>query len=104
VFPDGELHELGTTISLLQEVGFEVRHSENFREHYGLTLRHWVQNLEDNWDEAVDLVGEGRARVWRLYMSGCAIGFERHSTDLQQVVALKPGGGVDGRLLRPRVA
>jgi cyclopropane-fatty-acyl-phospholipid synthase len=105
VFPDGELHELGTTVTLLQEVGLEVRHSENFREHYGLTLRRWVRNLEEHWDEAVDLVGEGRARVWRLYMSACAIGFELHSTDLQQVLAVKPGGPLDrSGALRPRVA
>ena len=36
--------------------------SKALREHYALTLRHWVANLEANWDEAVELVGLGRAR------------------------------------------
>ena len=39
VFPDGELHEVGTVISALQDHGLEVRHMENLREHYALTLR-----------------------------------------------------------------
>jgi cyclopropane-fatty-acyl-phospholipid synthase len=102
VFPDGELHELGDTVTLLQEVGLEVRHSESLREHYALTLRHWLANLEANWDEAVREVGAGRARVWKLYMTACAIGFERHSTEVHQVLAVKPEDGIDSHLpLRP---
>ena len=53
VFPDGELHEVGAVVSRIQAAGFEVRHLESLREHYPLTLRRWVQNLEDSWDEAV---------------------------------------------------
>jgi cyclopropane-fatty-acyl-phospholipid synthase len=102
VFPDGELHELGDTVTLLQEVGLEVRHTENLREHYALTLRRWLTNLDEHWDAAVDEVGEGRARVWKLYMTACAIGFERHSTEVHQVLAVKPGRGYDSGLgLRP---
>ena len=47
VFPDGELHEVGNAISALQDHGLDVRHMENLREHYALTLRHWVANLEE---------------------------------------------------------
>ena len=46
VFPDGELHEVGTMVSFFQGHGFEVRHLESLREHYALTLRHWIANLE----------------------------------------------------------
>ena len=46
VFPDGELHEVGTVVSAMQQQGLEVRHVESLREHYALTLRHWVANLE----------------------------------------------------------
>jgi cyclopropane-fatty-acyl-phospholipid synthase len=102
VFPDGELHEVGTTVSLLQEVGFEVRHEENLREHYALTLRRWVANLDEHWDEAVAEVGERRARVWKLYMSACAIGFEQHSTEVHQVLAVRDQAGGDAHMpLRP---
>jgi cyclopropane-fatty-acyl-phospholipid synthase len=102
VFPDAELHEVGSTVSLLNEVGLEVRHSENLREHYALTLRRWVQNLDAHWSEAVAEVGEGRARVWRLYMAACALGFERHSTEVHQVLAVRNRAGYDASIaLRP---
>ena len=78
VFPDGELHEVGTRrVARCSNTGLEVRHVESLREHYALTLRHWVANLEANWDEAVWIVGSGRARVWRLYMAASALNFER---------------------------
>jgi cyclopropane-fatty-acyl-phospholipid synthase len=101
VFPDGELHEVGVVVSMLQENGFEVRHLETLREHYALTLRHWVSNLEANWDAAVAEVGEARARVWRLYMAACAITFRLGGVSIQQVLAVKSTDGVSGLPLRP---
>ena len=88
VFPDGELHEVGTVVSLMQNNGFEVRDVESLREHYARTLRAWVTNLEDNWDRAVDLVGAS-ARVWRLYMAASAVNFEANRTAIHQVLAVK---------------
>src|SRR6266540_523778 len=37
VFPDGELHEVGSVVSAIQRAGFEARHMESIREHYALT-------------------------------------------------------------------
>jgi len=104
VFPDGELHEVGSVVSATQRCGFEARHVESLREHYALTLRAWTRNLEDDWDHAVSLVGEGRARVWRLYMAACAITFEEGSNQIHQVLAVKPNGGASGMPLRPSFA
>jgi len=95
VFPDGELHEVGIVAQAMQAQGFEVRDTQSLREHYGLTLRHWVRNLEEHWDEAVGLSSDGRARVWRLYMAGSAVNFEHGRTTVHQVLAVKPGP--DGR-------
>ena len=39
IFPDGEMQEISTVAASLQQAGFEVRHTENLREHYALTLR-----------------------------------------------------------------
>ncbi|HQU26076.1 MAG TPA: cyclopropane-fatty-acyl-phospholipid synthase family protein [Acidimicrobiales bacterium] len=101
VFPDGELHEVGTLVSMFQAHGFEVRHLESLREHYELTLRQWVANLETHWDAAVDEVGPERARVWRLYMAGSAVGFERRHLEVHQVLCVRPDGGRSGVALRP---
>jgi cyclopropane-fatty-acyl-phospholipid synthase len=102
VFPDGELHEVGRVISTIQRAGFEPRHEETLREHYDLTLRHWVANLERNWDDAVAEVGVGRARVWRLYMAGSAVSFGDGQTQVHQILAVRQGpGGESGLPLRP---
>jgi cyclopropane-fatty-acyl-phospholipid synthase len=101
VFPDGELHEVGSVVSAMQGRGFEVRHVESLREHYALTLRAWVANLEADWERAVELAGEGRARVWRLYMAACAVTFEDGHNQIHQVLALRPAGGRSGLPLRP---
>jgi cyclopropane-fatty-acyl-phospholipid synthase len=102
VFPDGELHEVGTVVSTIQRSGLEVRHLESLREHYALTLRAWVRNLEARWDEAAADVGLGRARVWRLYMAASALNFEAGRTQVHQVLAVRLDGGRSGMALRPR--
>ncbi|MDQ0280108.1 class I SAM-dependent methyltransferase [Rhodococcoides fascians] len=91
VFPDGELTGSGRIITEIQDVGLEVRHEENLREHYALTLAGWCQNLVDNWDACVAEAGEGTARVWGLYMAGSRLGFERNVVQLHQVLAVKLG-------------
>jgi cyclopropane-fatty-acyl-phospholipid synthase len=102
VFPDGELHEVGRVVSIMQQSGFEVRHLEALREHYALTLRRWVANLEANWDDAVGEAGEGRARVWRLYMAGSAVNFEAGRSQIHQVLATPTtDDGRSGMPLRP---
>jgi cyclopropane-fatty-acyl-phospholipid synthase len=101
VFPDGELHDVGTMVSLFQAHGLEVRHLESLREHYTLTLRHWVGNLVKRFDEAASEVGEQRARVWRLYMAGSAVNFENHHLEIHQVLTVRPERGRSGMNLRP---
>ena len=102
VFPDGELEGPGFLLSLMNDTGFEVRHEENLREHYALTLAGWCANLDAHWDEAVAEVGEGTARVWRLYMAGSRLGFERNVVQLHQILGVKLGtDGQSGMPLRP---
>jgi cyclopropane-fatty-acyl-phospholipid synthase len=95
VFPDGELVDVAEVVGAMQRAGFEVRDVESLREHYARTLRHWVANLEDHWDEAVALVGTGRANVWRLYMAASANGFEDGGLAIHQVLGVLPDD--DGR-------
>ena len=102
VFPDGELEGPGYLMSLMHDAGFEVRHEENLREHYAKTLAAWCANLDAHWDEAVAEVGEGVARVWRLYMAGSRLGFDRNQIQLHQMLGVKLAeNGAAGMPLRP---
>ena len=58
----------------MHDNGFEVRHEENLREHYAMTLRDWGTNLESNWDAAVGEVGVGRAPRLAALHGGLAAG------------------------------
>ncbi|WP_156726957.1 SAM-dependent methyltransferase [Streptomyces apocyni] len=103
VFPDGELAPVGRTTAQLERAGFEVRDLEALREHYALTLRRWVANLEARWPEAVRLSSPGRARVWRLYMAASALAFESNRIGVNQILAAKPtASGDSGLPLRTR--
>jgi cyclopropane-fatty-acyl-phospholipid synthase len=102
VFPDGELPAAGRVAAEMQDNGFEVRHEENLREHYALTTGAWSANLDEHWEEAVEEVGEGIARVWRLYLAGVRLGFDRDEIELHQVLGVKlDAAGRSGMPLRP---
>lgn len=89
IFPDGELSGSGTVQQHMQDSGFELLHSENLRFDYQRTLHEWCRNLQENWDEAVRLVGEPTARLWGLYMAGSEWGFEHNVVQLHQVLGVK---------------
>ena len=102
VFPDGELSAPGVIMNAFNNAGFEIRHEENLREHYALTLKHWGENLEAHWDEAVAEAGLGTARVWRLYMAASRMGFDLNTIQLHQMLGVKLGPrGKSGMPLRP---
>ncbi|MBW3591028.1 MAG: class I SAM-dependent methyltransferase [Actinobacteria bacterium] len=90
IFPNGELADVAEVVEGMQSTGLEVRDVESLREHYELTLRAWVGNLEEHWDWAVEMVGEPRARIWRLYMAGSAMGFRAGRMGLHQVLGVVP--------------
>jgi cyclopropane-fatty-acyl-phospholipid synthase len=92
VFPDGELEPMSLMIESLEGAGFEVRDVESLREHYALTLRAWVANLERNWDAAIEASTNAHARISRLYMAGSALAFEANRIGVNQILAVKPAG------------
>jgi cyclopropane-fatty-acyl-phospholipid synthase len=67
-----------------------------------MTLRDWGANLERNWQDAVAEAGLATSRVWRLYMAGSRVGFDRRGIELHQVLAVRTArSGVSGMPLRP---
>jgi cyclopropane-fatty-acyl-phospholipid synthase len=93
VFPDGQLVPLSTMLTDAETAQFEVRDVENLREHYALTLRHWVRRLEHAHEAATAIVGEPTYRVWRLYMAASAHAFASGRIGIAQSVLAKPQAG-----------
>ena len=97
VFPGGELTHISTVLETLSTQGLESWDVESLRPHYAKTLWHWVERLEANRAAAIAAVGEKLYRVWRIYMAGSALGFERGWMSIYQVLAGKPlpGGALE---------
>lgn len=91
VFPDGELAAPGVVMTHLGDAGLEIIHEESLRQHYALTLQHWCENLEANWDECMKEAGRETALLWGLYMSGARYSFETNSLQIHQFLAVRPG-------------
>ena len=102
VFPDGDIPPLSIMLAAAESAAFEIRDVENLREHYALTLRHWLRRLEAHHDEALRFVDETTYRVWRLYIAGSAHGFLRGHMAVYQTLLAKPetAGGVNLPLRR----
>ncbi|HEY1801785.1 MAG TPA: cyclopropane-fatty-acyl-phospholipid synthase family protein [Terriglobales bacterium] len=93
VFPDGELVPIGRMTRAAESAGFEVRDVENLREHYALTLHHWVRRMAEHSREALRIVDEATYRIWRLHMAGSAYYFETDRLNLYQTLLVKSQSG-----------
>ncbi|KRE60257.1 cyclopropane-fatty-acyl-phospholipid synthase [Nostocoides sp. Soil756] len=92
IAPDMTMRPVGETLNYLQDAGFEVRGVHALREHYVWTVDAWHRTLEENWDRAVELIGEEGARVWRLYLVGGSQAFRDNRMGVDQLLLRRPGG------------
>ena len=90
IFPDGHVLPISTSLRVAEASGFEVRDLESLREHYALTLHHWLRRLEAHHDEACRLTDEPTYRIWRLNHAGAALGFKTNRHTIYQALFLKP--------------
>jgi cyclopropane-fatty-acyl-phospholipid synthase len=98
VFPDGELVPLNASLSAAERNGFEVKDVESLRQHYALTLCHWVHRLEAHAEEARRVTDDTTYRTWRLYMAASAHRFRAAGMNLYQMLLAKP---LDGKGVMP---
>lgn len=96
VFPDAELVPINTSLRAAELSGFEVRDVESLREHYALTLHHWVKRLEAHADRARTLTDDTTYRLWRLFMADAAHGFRSGRLNVYQTLLAKPQQGKSG--------
>jgi cyclopropane-fatty-acyl-phospholipid synthase len=108
IFPGGELLHPSLVLRDMAVSGLEMVDSENLRPHYARTLWAWSDGLESRLDEAMEVLtrthGEEGAgtvlRAYRLYLSGCAMTFERGWIGLHQILATRPDGDMNTGTLR----
>ena len=100
IFPGGELIHVSHAIRVLSQAGLEMVDTENLRPHYARTLWCWSDRLEARLPEAEQVLRQSmdpeRAgqvlRAYRLYLAGCALGFEQSWTSLYQILMTRPDG------------
>jgi cyclopropane-fatty-acyl-phospholipid synthase len=96
IFPGGELDHIGSSLAHLENNEFDIHDVEGWREHYALTLRHWTSRLYANRSKAEAIVGGARTHAWLLYLSRCAIAFDRGAAAIFQTLASKRNVGASG--------
>ncbi len=101
VFPDAAPLHLSRIQTALERAGLETHHVEDFRHHYDRTLTYWIDRLDANLDEAVQLAGAERVRVWRLYLRAARNGFRTGFTSLYQVRASRPLSSTSAKSAAP---
>ena len=89
VFPKGELPHLHLAVREMSAQKLEVRDVECLREHYAKTCAAWSDNFERRMPQAVAASNERIARIWRVYLAGCAYGFEQGWISIYQVLMSK---------------
>ena len=90
VFPGGELPHVSRMVRETAAAGLDIIDMESLRPHYTQTLLRWVRRLEVHRVEAETLVGPAKYRIWRIYMAGSALAFDRGWLSLYQTLAVKP--------------
>ncbi|QUD88968.1 SAM-dependent methyltransferase [Phenylobacterium montanum] len=96
IFPGGELDHIGLTVTNLERHGFEVHDVEAMREHYQLTLEHWLARLYARQESAAAEVGRVRMRMCLLFFAIFARAFERGTVGVFQTLASKRAVGASG--------
>ena len=86
----------------MHDAGFEVRHEENLREHYALTLHALGRNLDGRTGTRPSpRSGSARPGCGGSTWPRCALGFERNNIQLHQVLGVRlTGHGGSGFPLR----
>lgn len=108
IFPGGELVHVSAVLHDIADAGLEMLDTENLRPHYARTLWAWSDALEAQLPQAqailsaqTDAERSGRAlRAYRLYLAGCAIGFEQAWMGLHQMLITRPTGDCGTGTLR----
>jgi len=96
VLRGAELPSLNEVLGEAESAGFEIRDVENLREHYALTLTHWLRNLERNAERGRKIAGDTIYFAWRTHMAESVHAVRAGRMGFYHVVLSKPKRGSSG--------
>ena len=91
IFPGAYPPSLREMLGVLEPWKFTVLDVENLRQHYALTLRHWLERFESTREQTRGMFDERFVRMWRLYLSGSIAAFDSGALQLFQVLFNRHG-------------
>jgi cyclopropane-fatty-acyl-phospholipid synthase len=91
-----ELPSLDAVLRAAEATGFEVRDVEELREHYALTLTHWLRNLERNAKRERQIAGDAIYCAWRTHIADSVQDICAGRAGFYQVLLSKPKRGLSG--------
>jgi cyclopropane-fatty-acyl-phospholipid synthase len=86
IFPGAYPPSLREMLEVLEHRDFSVLDVENLRQHYALTLKHWLQRFENSSSRVKEMYDERFVRAWRLYLAGSIASFNTGDMQLLQVL------------------
>jgi len=87
IFPGAHPPSLGEMMQIFEPSNLSVLDVENMRQHYALTLRHWLQRYEGAIESVRKIFAdEFFVRMWRWYLAGSIGAFETGTLQLFQVL------------------
>jgi cyclopropane-fatty-acyl-phospholipid synthase len=96
VFPDSAVIPVSAILTAAEEAAFEIRDVESLREHYQLTVRHWLRRFEAKRQEVIRVTDQVTFRINHIYLAALAHYFGDGTNNLHQVLLAKPHHGRTG--------
>jgi len=91
IFPGARPPSLGEMMPLFGPNGFSILDVENLRQHYALTLRHWLERFYATQDEVLEMFDPEFVRAWRFYLVSSQTAFTTGHLQLYQVLFGRKG-------------
>jgi cyclopropane-fatty-acyl-phospholipid synthase len=91
IFPGAHAPCLREITRVLEPRRFSVLDVENLRQHYALTLKHWLARFDEAVPQVTEMFDASFVRAWRLYLAGSQAAFSTGTLQLFQVVFARHG-------------
>jgi cyclopropane-fatty-acyl-phospholipid synthase len=86
IFPGAEPPSLREMLEIFEVQSFSVLDVENLRQHYALTLEHWLRRFEAARERIREMFDLRFERMWRIYLAGSVAAFHSGQLQLFQVL------------------